>query len=93
MKKEKRRRQEHLRRIKHNKEKAAKGIVRPSRRKKPRFKPNLKLKCGACGQVSPGRLEVMRQNYIAIAEYLALTCLVQPSVTSRFNIVDELQYY
>ena len=55
MKRERRRLQEQLRRIKRNQEKAAKGIVTPPRLKKPKLKPDLKLKCGACGQVRPLR--------------------------------------
>merc|ERR1719474_1717110 len=50
MKKEKRRIQEQLRRIKRNQEKEKAGIQKPSKRKE-KMKPDLKLKCGACGQV------------------------------------------
>ena len=49
MKKEKRRIQEQLRRIKRNQEKERLGINKISKRKMPK-KPDLKLKCGACGQ-------------------------------------------
>ena len=48
MKKEKRRIQEQLRRIKKNQEKERLGI---QRKKKEKMKPDLKLKCGACGNV------------------------------------------
>ena len=48
MKKEKRRIQEQLRRIKKNQEKERLGI---QRKKKEKVKPDLKLKCGACGNV------------------------------------------
>ena len=50
MKKEKRRIQEQLRRIKRNQEKEKLGIQKSSK-KKEKLKPDLKLKCGACGQV------------------------------------------
>ena len=52
MKKEKRRIQEQLRRIKRNQEKE--HVVRPPpppKKKKIKMKPELKMKCGACGQV------------------------------------------
>ena len=52
MKRERRRLQEQLRRIKRNQERVLKGIVTPPKTKKPKLKPDLKLKCGACGQVS-----------------------------------------
>lgn len=52
MKRERRRLQEQLRRIKRNQERQQKGIVTPPKTKKPKLKPDLKLKCGACGQVS-----------------------------------------
>merc|ERR1719209_855511 len=48
MKKEKRRIQEQLRWIKKNQEKERLGI---QRKKKEKVKPDLKLKCGACGSV------------------------------------------
>ncbi|KAG7166143.1 transcription initiation factor TFIID subunit 1-like, partial [Homarus americanus] len=51
MKRERRRLQEQLRRIKRNQERQQKGIVTPPKTKKPKLKPDLKLKCGACGQV------------------------------------------
>lgn len=53
MKKEKRRIQEQLRRIKRNQEKAANQEKKPPtpRKKKVKMKPDLKMKCGACGQV------------------------------------------
>merc|ERR1719150_1014553 len=50
MKKGKRRIQEQLRRIKRNQEKEKAGIQKPAKRKE-KMKPDLKLKCGACGQV------------------------------------------
>merc|ERR1719431_1975968 len=50
MKKEKRRIQKQLRRIKRNQEKEKAGITKMSKRKE-KMKPDLKLKCGACGQV------------------------------------------
>jgi len=50
MKKEKRRIQEQLRRIKRNQEKEKMGLIKPSKRKE-KMKPDLKLKCGACNQV------------------------------------------
>lgn len=50
MKREKRRIQEQLRRIKRNQEKE-KTVTTTPKRKKPKLKPDLKLKCGACGQV------------------------------------------
>lgn len=50
MKREKRRIQEQLRRIKRNQEKEKLGLSQP-KKKKPKLKPDLKLKCGACGQV------------------------------------------
>ena len=51
MKKEKRRIQEQLRRIKRNEEKSKLGVPPkpPKKSKKPPKKPDLKLKCGACG--------------------------------------------
>lgn len=55
MKREKRRIQEQLRRIKRNQEKEKVAHTAPPptpKRKKPKLKPDLKLKCGACGQVS-----------------------------------------
>merc|ERR1719318_359758 len=52
MKKEKRRIQEQLRRIKKNQEKERLGIQRKTRKeRKEKEKPDLKLKCGACGSV------------------------------------------
>lgn len=54
MKREKRRIQEQLRRIKRNQEKEKVAHTAPPptpKRKKPKLKPDLKLKCGACGQV------------------------------------------
>ena len=51
MKREKRRIQEQLRRLKRNQEKEKLGIVN-NRRRKVKMKPDLKMKCGACGQVS-----------------------------------------
>jgi transcription initiation factor TFIID subunit 1 len=54
MKREKRRIQEQLRRIKRNQEKEKVAHIAPPptpKRKKPKLKPDLKLKCGACGQV------------------------------------------
>ncbi|XP_065336082.1 transcription initiation factor TFIID subunit 1 [Cloeon dipterum] len=54
MKREKRRIQEQLRRIKRNQEKEKVATAAPPptpKRKKPKLKPDLKLKCGACGQV------------------------------------------
>merc|ERR1719192_2863316 len=50
MKKEKRRIQEQLRRIKRNQEKERLGLMKANR-KKEKMKPDLKLKCGACNQV------------------------------------------
>merc|ERR1719481_1825466 len=50
MKKEKRRIQEQLRRIKRNQEKEKMGLIKPSKRKE-KMKPDLGLKCGACNQV------------------------------------------
>jgi len=50
MKREKRRIQEQLRRLKRNQEKEKLGIVN-NRRRKVKMKPDLKMKCGACGQV------------------------------------------
>lgn len=52
MKREKRRIQEQLRRLKRNQEKEKLGIVN-NRRRKVKMKPDLKMKCGACGQVFP----------------------------------------
>lgn len=49
MKKEKRRIQEQLRRIKRNQEKESRPS--PQKKKKIKLKPELKMKCGACGQV------------------------------------------
>ncbi|XP_059489774.1 transcription initiation factor TFIID subunit 1 isoform X2 [Neocloeon triangulifer] len=54
MKREKRRIQEQLRRIKRNQERENVATAAPPptpKRKKPKLKPDLKLKCGACGQV------------------------------------------
>lgn len=53
MKKEKRRIQEQLRRIKRNQEKEHVKVVRVPvvKKKKIKMKPDLKMKCGACGQV------------------------------------------
>ena len=52
MRKEKRRLQEQLRRIKKNQEKERLGIQRKTRKeRKEKEKPDLKLKCGACGSV------------------------------------------
>ena len=51
MKREKRRIQEQLRRIKRNQEKERLGLSQQPRTRKPKLKPDLKLKCGACGQV------------------------------------------
>ncbi|XP_037088620.1 LOW QUALITY PROTEIN: transcription initiation factor TFIID subunit 1-like [Pollicipes pollicipes] len=51
MKREKRRIQEQLRRIKRNQEKERLGLSQQPRQRKPKLKPDLKLKCGACGQV------------------------------------------
>ena len=51
MKKEKRRIQEQLRRIKRNQEKTRLGIQRKYKKRKEKPKIDLKLKCGACGQV------------------------------------------
>eukprot|EP00095_Tigriopus_kingsejongensis_P010565 maker-scaffold2286_size17589-snap-gene-0.4 protein:Tk10565 transcript:maker-scaffold2286_size17589-snap-gene-0.4-mRNA-1 annotation:"transcription initiation factor tfiid subunit 1 isoform x2" len=48
MKKEKRRLQEQLRRIKRNQERERLGLTKASKRK-IKAKPDLKLKCGACG--------------------------------------------
>ena len=50
MKRQKRRIQEQLRRLKRNQEKEKLGIVN-NRRRKVKMKPDLKMKCGACGQV------------------------------------------
>ncbi|CAG7727818.1 unnamed protein product [Allacma fusca] len=50
MKKEKRRLQEQLRRIKRNQEKES-TKKEPQRKKKIKLKPELKMRCGACGQV------------------------------------------
>ena len=50
MKREKRRIQEQLRRLKRNQEKEKLGIVN-NRRRKVKMKPDLKMKCGACGAV------------------------------------------
>jgi len=50
MKKEKRRLQEQLRRIKRNQEREKHGVQKAPIRKKEKIKPDLKLKCGACGQ-------------------------------------------
>ena len=50
MKKEKRRIQEQLRRIKRNQEKERLGLMKANK-KKEKMKPDLKLKCGACNQV------------------------------------------
>jgi transcription initiation factor TFIID subunit 1 len=52
MKKEKRRIQEQLRRIKKNQEREHVSRPPPQRKKKAKAKPELKMKCGACGQVS-----------------------------------------
>uniref|UniRef100_A0ABM0M5Q9 Transcription initiation factor TFIID subunit 1-like n=1 Tax=Saccoglossus kowalevskii TaxID=10224 RepID=A0ABM0M5Q9_SACKO len=49
MKKERRRIQEQLRRIKRNQEKEKNEPPKPPKKKK--FKPDLKLKCGACGEI------------------------------------------
>ncbi|XP_070554018.1 transcription initiation factor TFIID subunit 1-like [Ptychodera flava] len=49
MKKERRRIQEQLRRIKRNQEKEKNEPPKPPKKKK--FKPDLKLKCGACGAI------------------------------------------
>jgi transcription initiation factor TFIID subunit 1 len=51
MKKEKRRIQEQLRRIKRNQEKDTSKPTPAPRKKKVKLKPDLKMKCGACGQV------------------------------------------
>ena len=48
MKKEKRRIQEQLRRVKRNQEKERLGQMK-NQKKKEKMKPDLKLKCGACG--------------------------------------------
>merc|ERR1719354_807772 len=52
MKKEKRRIQEQLRRIKRNQEREKQGLTKqpPPKIKKEKMRPDLKLKCGACGQ-------------------------------------------
>merc|ERR1719348_1764919 len=50
MKKEKRRIQEQLRRIKRNQEKERLGLMKLNK-KKEKMKPDLRLKCGACNQV------------------------------------------
>ena len=55
MKREKRRIQEQLRRIKRNQEKERLGLSQQPRTRKPKLKPDLKLKCGACGQVTHDR--------------------------------------
>lgn len=61
MKREKRRIQEQLRRLKRNQEKEKLGIVN-NRRRKVKMKPDLKMKCGACGQVSPRFLLFIHQD-------------------------------
>lgn len=72
MKRERRRLQEQLRRIKRNQERQQKGIVTPPKTKKPKLKPDLKLKCGACGQVGH-----MRTNK-ACPMYAGNTSSTQP---------------
>ncbi|KAK7072813.1 Transcription initiation factor TFIID subunit 1 [Halocaridina rubra] len=72
MKRERRRLQEQLRRIKRNQERQQKGIITPPRQKKPKLKPDLKLKCGACGQVGH-----MRTNK-ACPMYAGNTTATQP---------------
>ncbi|XP_069947042.1 transcription initiation factor TFIID subunit 1 isoform X2 [Cherax quadricarinatus] len=72
MKRERRRLQEQLRRIKRNQERQQKGIVTPPKTKKPKLKPDLKLKCGACGQVGH-----MRTNK-ACPMYAGNTGISQP---------------
>ena len=59
MKRERRRLQEQLRRIKRNQERLQKGITTPPKTKKPKLKPDLKLKCGACGNVSKNDTTLM----------------------------------
>ena len=72
MKRERRRLQEQLRRIKRNQERQLKGITTPPKQKKPKLKPDLKLKCGACGQVGH-----MRTNK-ACPMYAGNTTTAQP---------------
>ena len=50
MKKEKRRLQEQLRRVKRNQEREKQGLNKSASSRKEKIKPDLKLKCGACGQ-------------------------------------------
>ena len=64
MKKEKRRIQEQLRRIKRNQEKERLGINKISKRKMPK-KPDLKLKCGACGQKGHMRTNKACPKFVA----------------------------
>merc|ERR1719186_1624221 len=64
MKKEKRRIQEQLRRIKRNQEKEKMGVSKISK-KKPKAKPDLKLKCGACGQQGHMRTNKACPKFIA----------------------------
>ncbi|KYN01312.1 Transcription initiation factor TFIID subunit 1 [Cyphomyrmex costatus] len=100
MKREKRRIQEQLRRIKRNQErermlasKHPKTEISPPKRKKPKLKPDLKLKCGACGNVGHMRTNKacpLYQNSIAIAPVnVAMTEEQEEEIEKQLNTDDQ----
>ncbi|KYQ50337.1 Transcription initiation factor TFIID subunit 1 [Trachymyrmex zeteki] len=107
MKREKRRIQEQLRRIKRNQErerifqsstsipapKHPKQEISPPKRKKPKLKPDLKLKCGACGNVGHMRTNKacpLYQNSIATAPVnVAMTEEQEEEIEKQLNTDDQ----
>ncbi|KYN38772.1 Transcription initiation factor TFIID subunit 1 [Trachymyrmex septentrionalis] len=98
MKREKRRIQEQLRRIKRNQERermlgGSSIEISPPKRKKPKLKPDLKLKCGACGNVGHMRTNKacpLYQNSIATAPVnVAMTEEQEEEIEKQLNTDDQ----
>ncbi|KAF4520213.1 hypothetical protein B566_EDAN003926 [Ephemera danica] len=93
MKREKRRIQEQLRRIKRNQEKEKTVTTTTPKRKKPKLKPDLKLKCGACGQVGHMRTNKACPQYQATAPAppvnVALTEEQEEEIEKQLNTDDD----
>merc|ERR1719431_1062892 len=97
MKKEKRRIQEQLRRIKRNQEKEKMGIPKKPHRKE-KLKPDLKLKCGACGQVGHMKTNKACPKFqgeefeglgLAAGRSVAMTLEDEERMTMKMEMIDE----
>ncbi|CAL4123197.1 unnamed protein product, partial [Meganyctiphanes norvegica] len=59
--------QERQRRVKRNQERIQNGIITPPKPKKPKLKPDLKLTCGACGQIGHMRTNKACPLYVWVS--------------------------